>query len=78
MAMNLNLKLKLERWRIKAELFLENNIDCFIKTLDDGWYSGKILFVGENYITIYDIIKKENFRIYWLDVVLFKELEEKR
>jgi hypothetical protein len=68
---------KIERWRLKAELFLENNIRCFIKSLDGGYYSGDILLVGDNWISIYDIIKKENFRIFWLDVIFFEEYKKK-
>ena len=67
------MKMKIERWRDKAQLFLENNIPCFIKTIDNSYHSGDILFVGENSVHIYDFIKKEKFRIYWLDMVIFSE-----
>jgi len=75
--MNIDIKTKIERWKALAELFLENNIKCFIKILDGGYHSANILFIGENYLTIYDFIKKENFRIYWLDIILFEEYSEK-
>lgn len=68
---------KIERWRLKAELFLENDIKCFIKSLDGGYYSGDILLVGDNWISVYDIVKKKNFRIFWLDVILFEEYKKK-
>ena len=71
--MNIDIETKIERWRIKAELFLEDNIKCFIKTIDGGYHSAEILFVGLNYIIVYDFIKKEKFRIYWLDIFLFEE-----
>jgi len=76
--MNIDINIKIERWKEKAEDFLENNIRCFIKSLDGGYYSGDILLVGDNWISIYDIIKKENFRIFWLDIILFEEWKEKR
>ena len=74
--MNIDIKTKIDRWREKAELFLDENIKCFIKTLDGGYHSADILFVGQNVLDIYDFIKKENFRIYWLDIILFEEYEE--
>jgi hypothetical protein len=75
--MDIEIKNKIERWKLKAELFLENNIKCFIKSLDGGYYSGDILLVGDNWISIYDFIKKKNFRIFWLDIILFEEYKEK-
>lgn len=75
--MDINIETKIERWRSKAELFLKENIKCFLKTIDGGFYSADILFVGLNYLHIYDFIKKKKFRIYWLDVLLFEEWKEK-
>lgn len=77
MNIDIDIKTKIERWRAKAELFLENNTKCFIKTINGGYYSADILFVGENYLYINDFIKVENFRIYWLDVILFEEYKER-
>ena len=74
----MDINLKIERWRAKAELFLENDIKIFIKTLDGSFHSGDILLVGENSLTFYDIFQKEKFRVYWLDMELFKEYEEMR
>jgi len=74
--MDMKIKIKIERWKDKAELFLEDKIKCFIKTIDDSFYSGDIVFVGENSLTVYDIYKKEKFRIYWLDMALFEEYKK--
>ena len=75
--MEIDIETKIERWRAKAELFLENNTKCFIKTIDGSFHSADILFVGLNSLEIYDFVKKEKFRIYWLDVLLFEEWKEK-
>ena len=75
--MDINIETKIERWRGKAELFLQENTKCFLKTIDGGFYSADILFVGLNSLEIFDFIKKEKFRIYWLDVLLFEEWKEK-
>ena len=75
--MKIQLQEKIERWKDKAELFIENNIQCFIKTLDGAYYSSDILFVGENWVYVYDFVKKDKYRIFWLDVILFEEFKNK-
>jgi len=74
--MNIDIKTKIDRWRSKAEVFLENDIKCFIKTIDGGYHSAKVSFVGMNWLVIDDFIKKEKFKIYWLDILLFEEYKE--
>jgi len=75
--MNIDINNIIDRWRSKAEVFLENNIRCFIKTIDGSFHSGDVLFVGQNWLVIYDIIKQEKFRIFWLDILLFEGYKEK-
>jgi hypothetical protein len=70
-------ELKIDRWKDKAELFLENDIKCFIKTADSVFYSGDVVFIGDNWLVIDDIVKKEKCRIFWLDVILFEEYKKK-
>ncbi len=74
--MDIDIETKIERWRLKAELFLKNNTQCFIKTLDHSYHSADILSVGEDTILIYDFIKEKNFKIYWVDITLFSEYKE--
>jgi len=76
MKIPITLQEKIQRWQIKAELFLENNIQIFIKTLEGAYYSGDVIFVGESSITIYDIVKKENCRVYFLDIDKFEEYKK--
>ena len=75
--MDIDIETKIERWRIKAELFLKNNIKCFLKTINGDYHSADILLVDENTILIYDFIKQEKFKVYWADVILFDEYKEK-
>ena len=74
--MDIDITTKINRWRSKAEVFLENKIKCFIKTIDGSYHSANVLFIGENWLVIYDFIKKEKFRVYWLDMLLFEEYKE--
>ena len=76
--MEIDIETKIEHWRLKAELFLKNNTQCFIKTLDHSYHSADILLVGEDTILIYDFIKKEKFKVYWIDITLFSEYKEVR
>ena len=75
--MNIDIETKIEHWRLKAELFLKNDTRCFIKTIDGSYHSADILLVGVDKLLIYDIIKKEKFRVYWVDVTLFSEYKER-
>ena len=76
--MEIDIETKIERWRIKAELFLKNNTQCFLKTINGDYHSADILLVGEDTLLIYDFIKKEKFKVYWIDVTLFSEYKEVR
>ena len=74
------LKEKIERFKIKAELFLKNNTRCFIIDVYDNYYFCDILFVGEDYLVVYgfDGVRKcEKDRILWADVVTLREYEER-
>lgn len=69
----------IERFRIKAEAFLKEDVRVFIIDVNDNYYFCDILFVGEDYIYI------ENFkgvrvgqkeRLYWADIVKFEGYKE--
>ena len=74
--MNIDMNTKIERFKAKADLFLNKNIKAFIKTLDGGYHSADILLVGEDTLFIYDFVKKLKFKIYWYDIILFEEYKE--
>ena len=74
--MKIDIETKIERWKIKAELFLKNNTQCFIKTIDRDYHSADILVIGEDTILIYDFIKQQKFKVYWVDITLFCEYVE--
>jgi len=76
--MDIDIETKIERWKDKAEYFLQNDIRCFLKTLDGGYYSADILLCGDKFILIEDFIKNRKVKIYWFDVFLFDEYKEER
>ena len=71
---------KIERWKVKAEDFLKNNIKAFIVDVNDTYYFCEIIFVGDVSVHVYNFKGKragEKDRIYWADVLKFEEYKEK-
>jgi len=72
----------IERFKIKAEELLSENIKVFIIDSKNEYYFCDILFVGENYLVVQNfkgIKKGEKERIFWADVVKlepYKKREE--
>ena len=70
---------KIERLKVKAELFLEKNIKTFVKTIHNDYYFCDILSVGELYLYIYNFAGKrkgEKDRLIWTDISEIFEYEE--
>lgn len=70
----------IERYRIKAKIFLDENIKAFIITSNSNWNYCDILFVSDNSIYIQHfagkrIMQKE--RIFYTDIIKFEEYKEK-
>ena len=74
--MEIDIHTKIEHWKLKAHLFLDENIKCFIKTIDGAYHSAEIKSITDRAIEIYDFVKKELFRVYWIDIILFEEFKE--
>ena len=70
---------KIERFKIKAEDFLKNNIKAFIVDINDTWYFCEIIFVGDASVHIQNFKGKRKFekeRIFWADVVRLDEYHD--
>ncbi len=71
---------KIERFKIKAENFLNNNIKAFIIDANNTYYFCDIIFVGEEGVHIRNFKgprKHEKERIFWEDVNKFEEYKER-
>jgi len=71
---------KIERFKIKAEGFLKEDIRAFIVDINDTYYFCDILFVGENYLLVQGFKgtrKLEKDRLFWGDVVKLEEYKSK-
>ena len=70
---------KIERWKIKAEIFLKNDTKAFIIDVTDQYYFCEVIFVGEDCIHVQGFKGKlsgEKSRIYWSDIIKFEEYRE--
>ena len=74
------IRIKIERWKIKAEDFLKNNIKAFIVDTNNTWYSCEIVLVGDVSLLIKNF-EGDNIdikqKIYWADVIRFEEYNKK-
>jgi len=71
----------IERFKIKAELFLKEDIKAFVKDTYDNYYFCDIVLVGENWLVVKDFSGRrdyENTRILWIDVKDIQEYKEER
>lgn len=74
------LRTTIERFKIKAEDFLDNDIRAFIVDVNNTYYFCDILLVGSEgiYVQIFKGTKQgEKIRIFWADIVRFDEYKEK-
>jgi hypothetical protein len=71
-----DIRTKIERFKIKAEDFLNNNIKAFIVDINDTWYSCDIILVGEISLVVRNfegnLIGKDQ-QLFWSDIVRFEE-----
>ena len=70
------IRTKIERFKIKAEDFLNNNIKAFIIDINNTWYSCDIILVGETSLLIRNF-KGDNIgidkKLFWADVLKLEE-----
>lgn len=74
------IKERIERYKIKAEVFLENNIKAFIVDVEDTYYFCNIIFVGDKKIYIQHFKgkkKDEKERLFYVDIVKLVEYKDK-
>ena len=71
---------KIDELKAKAEFFLENDLQAFIKDINDTWYFCDILIVGEIKLSIYNFEgqrKKEKDNLLWIDIKSIDEYKER-
>lgn len=80
MVMEDELRITIERNKIKAESFLKNDIRAFIIDINQTYYFCDIIFIGDEGIHIQNFKgprKLEKERIFWEDIIKFEEYKER-
>jgi len=70
---------KIERMKVKAELFLKEDIRVFVKDVYDNYHFCNIILVGEDWLVIKHFKGKregEKVRILWADILVLDEYRE--
>lgn len=70
---------KIERFKIKAELFLREDSRVFIKDIYDNYHFCDIISVGDNWLMVQHFKGKregEKLRILWADILVLDEYKE--
>jgi len=70
---------KIERFKLKAELFLKEDIKAFVKDVYDNYHFCDILLVGEDWLMVKHFKGKkegEKVRILWADILVLDEYRE--
>jgi len=78
--MDIGLRDKIERMKVKAEDFRDNNVKAFIVDIDNTWYFCDIVIVGHLYlmVEIFQGEKKgQRHTLYWSDVVKLEAYKSK-
>lgn len=78
--MELDIKEKVERFKVKASIFLNKKIKAFIEDVGKDYYFCEIVSVQEDYIEVVGFAgrrKYERDRIFFIDILRFEEYEEK-
>lgn len=78
--MTQELREMLERWKIKAEIFLKNNTRVFLVDTHDTYYWADLIYVGEDTITLLPFdgeYKGTKKTLLWVDVIKFEEYQER-
>lgn len=68
---------KIERWKLKGELFLKENKKVFIKDINNQYFFADILKLDKNTIELKCFApeekKDQKFILYWIDITHFTE-----
>jgi hypothetical protein len=77
-----NIMDKIERWKLLADVFVDNNTRVFLKKINGDFHFCIIILNGENAIEVENFAPEQRVgkreRIYWFEVEQFEEYEDKR
>ena len=70
---------KAERFKVKAEIFLNKKIQAFIVDVENNFYFCDIKSVGENFVSVFCFAGKrkgKSDKLYFIEILRFEEYEE--
>ena len=71
----------MDAWKNLAEDLLVLNKQCFIKDIENNYYFGEVLLVGDYQITIYCNAPEQRAgtkqTLYWSNIIKFTDKKEK-
>ena len=73
------IKENIERFKLRAELFLKNNTKSFIIDAKDNWHFCYIKILDEDKVEVSEFSGKlagQNNVINWIDIIKFEEFRE--
>lgn len=76
----MDVKEKVERFKIKAKIFLDKNIKAFIEDIGNDYFFCEIVSVQEDCIEVVGFAGRRKFerdRIFFVDILRLEEYEEK-
>lgn len=71
---------KIDRFKLRAALFLKENTKAFIVDAADNWHFCYIIKIGEDKVEVLEFTGKlggQNSIINWCDVIKFEEFRER-
>lgn len=77
--MEQGIKDKVERIKLKAQVFLNTNTKAFIVDMDDNYYFCDITFVDENFVRVMGFAGTRNgegTKLFYTDILRFEEYKE--
>ena len=76
-----NVKDKVERWKLLADVFMKNNSKIFIKKINGDLHFCNIFIIEDDSITIDNFApvqrKGKREKIWWFEIEEFEEYKEK-
>lgn len=75
----MEIKEKIERWKVLAELWFNEGSKIFLKDLNNNWYWANIIIVGEDTLLIDCFAPTERVghqKLYWAEISYFDKYRE--
>ena len=77
-----NIREKIERWKLLADIFVKNNSKVFLKTINGNFHFCIVVLNGEDSLLVENFAPEQRSgnrdKIYWVEVETFEEYKEEK